>query len=156
MRPTFLTVLCVLTFIGSGFGIYSAITNYTSAEMASGMTKEIMDETRDKLEEETDGEPGAEVVTKIIDSVSSNINVATIKNNALASSVSNILTLIGAVLMWGLNKKGFFIYLIGAAVGVLAPFVIYDGIMAAITSGGTAFFSVIMCVLYYLNAKHLS
>ena len=32
VRPTFLTVLCILTFIGSGFGILGALYNYGTAD----------------------------------------------------------------------------------------------------------------------------
>ena len=154
LRPTFLTVLCILTFIGSGFGIYSAISNYTQAGMTSELTKDAMEQSRDQIEESAD-EKSAEIVNKMLDSVESNLTEDKVRDGAIASGIANILTLVGAVLMWGLNKKGFYLYLIGALVSVIAALFIYDGILSAIASAGIGFFSIIFCVLYFVNLKHL-
>ncbi|MDA8886218.1 hypothetical protein N9I68_01420 [Bacteroidia bacterium] len=40
-RPTFLTVLCILTFIGSGYGIFQGITSYATAETAAAASELI-------------------------------------------------------------------------------------------------------------------
>jgi hypothetical protein len=156
IRPTFLTVLCVLTFLGSAFGIYSAITNYSAAGMASGLTQEAMENAKDQIEEQAEDEKSTEMVNKIMDSVSNDISELKIKNGAIASGIANILTLLGAVLMWGLNKKGFFIYVAGTLVAIIAPLVIYDGFLGFIGSGMIAFVGIIFCVLYFLNIKHMA
>jgi hypothetical protein len=155
-RPTFLTILCVLTFLGSAFGIYSAITNYTAAGLASGVTQEALETAKDQIDEQAKDEESAEIVNKIMDSVSGDISEEKIKNSALASGIANILTLIGAVLMWGLNKKGFFLYIAGTLVAIVAPLVIYDGFLGFIGSGMIAFMGIIFCVLYFLNVKHMA
>lgn len=41
-RPTFLTVLCILTFIGSGWAIFSSITAYNTAEQTIGVFTDSM------------------------------------------------------------------------------------------------------------------
>jgi hypothetical protein len=85
IRPTFLTVLCVLTFLGSAMGLYSAITNYSAAGVASGVTQEAFDEIKDKIEEEGEDQPGSKFAGKILDSVSENLTEEKIKNaNSLA------------------------------------------------------------------------
>jgi hypothetical protein len=155
IRPTFLTVLCVLTFLGSALGLYSAITNYSAAGVASGVTQEAFDEIKDKIEEEGEDQPGSNFAGKILDSVSQNLTEEKIKNAAMGSGISNILTLIGAILMWGLNRKGFFVYVAGAVAGIITPLFIYDGFVGALAGGGTAFVSIIFVVLYFLNLKHL-
>jgi hypothetical protein len=155
LRPTFLTVLCILTFIGSGFGIYSAVTNYTSAGFASEVTKDAMETAKDQIDEAANDEKGAELANKILDNVTSNITEDKIKNNAVASGIAAILTLVGAILMWGLNKKGFYIYVAGTIVSIVAPLVIYEGFMGLLGSGAIAFFGIIFVVLYFLNLKHM-
>ena len=35
-RPTFLTVLCILTFIGSGWGVLGSIFNFFTADVING------------------------------------------------------------------------------------------------------------------------
>lgn len=156
MRPTFLTVLCILTFIGSGYGVIQAFTSYTGAEMAAGVTQDVMDEAMDKIEQDADSENEADIASKILGSVSKGLTVENIKNNALASGLSSILTLLGAILMWSLNKKGFYLYIAGIAVSILAPMLIFGGIIGAIQGGFIAFMGVLFCVLYGLNLKHMS
>lgn len=155
IRPTFLTVLCVLTFIGSGYSIFNAISSYSSADVAVGLTQDVMDEAMDKIEDEAESEKEAALANKILGSVSEGMTVPNIKNSAIASGISSILTLIGAILMWSLNKKGFYLYVIGVAVGILAPMLIFGGILGAASSGVLAFVGVLFSVLYGLNLKHM-
>ncbi len=115
-RPPFLTVLCILTFIGSGLGILfsllgifgigamnSFLSNYAGAGAAdAGILKPIL---------------------------------------TLVFSAASIY---GAVMMWGLKKMGFYIY-VGAQILML---VFGFGWLALI-------FTALFIVLYYLNLKHL-
>jgi hypothetical protein len=59
-------------------------------------------------------------------------------------------------LMWGLDKKGFWLYLAGTAVTIIAPLMIYDGIMGMAASGSAAFIGILFSILYFLNVKHLN
>lgn len=155
IRPTFLTVLCILTFIGSGYSIFNAISSYSSADVAVGLTQDVMDEAIDKIEDEAESEKEAALANKILGSVSEGMTAPNIKNSAIASGISALLTLIGAILMWSLNKKGFYLYVIGVAVGILAPMLIFGGILGAASSGVLAFVGVLFSVLYGLNLKHM-
>lgn len=155
LRPTFLTVLCILTFIGSGYGIFNAISSYKGAEVAVGLTSDIMEDAMDKIEDETDSESEAAMAQKLVGAVTEGLTVENIKNMAIANGIASILCLIGAFLMWGLDKKGFYLYVIGTVVGILAPIMIYKGILGAMAGGGIAFFGILFVVLYGLNLKHL-
>jgi phage-related protein len=145
-----------MTFLGSAFGIYNAITTYSAAGMTTGLTQEAMENAKDQIDEQAQDEKSAEIVNKIMDSVSNDLSEEKVRNGALASGIANILTLIGAVLMWGLNKKGFFIYIAGTLVAIIAPLVIYDGFLGFIGSGMIAFVGIIFCVLYFLNIKYMA
>lgn len=153
LRPTFLTVLCVLTFIGSAWSIYGAVTNYTSAEMAVGVAKDAMDEAQDQIEAGNEEVP--DFVGKLLGSVGEGMTVENVKNSAIANGISAILTLLGAILMWGLNKKGFWLYVGGTLIAILAPLFIYEGLIGVAASGGTAFIGIIFCVLYGINLKYM-
>ena len=53
-RPTFLTVLCILTFIGSGLGIMGSLTMMTMDKMADTVTEqaqEMVDEMNEEMSE---------------------------------------------------------------------------------------------------------
>ena len=155
LRPTFLTVLCILTFIGSGYGIFNSISSYKGAEVAVGLTSDIMEDAMDKIEDEADSESEAAMAQKIVGAVTEGLSVENIKNMAIANGISSILCLIGAFLMWGLDKKGFYLYVIGTVAGIVAPIMIYKGILGAMAGGGIAFFGILFVVLYGLNLKHL-
>jgi hypothetical protein len=115
-RPTFLTVLCILTFIGSGlgvlfslFGIFgigasnSLISNYGGvAATESGMLKPVL------------------------------------------ILVFSAVSLYGAIMMWGLKKLGFYLYVAAQILIVAFGF-----------SWIALFFAALFIVLYGLNLKHL-
>lgn len=151
LRPTFLTVLCILTFLGSAWGIYGGITNYFSADVAAGIVGEQFEKVQDELENKEEGEGFG----KFFESINQAIEPEKIRNSGIAGVVSNVLTLVGAILMWGLRKNGYFIYVAGVLAGIIAPIVIYGGFVGAIAGGGTAFVGIIFAVLYGLNLKHM-
>ena len=154
IRPQFLTILCILTFIGSGFGIFNAVSSYKNAELAVGLGNEVMENMMDKIEDEVDSEKDANMIENIMGAVTKGLTVENVKNLGIANGIAALLTLLGAVLMWGLDKKGFWLYLVGTAVAIIAPMMIYEGFLGAAASGGAAFFGIIFCVLYFLNLKH--
>lgn len=151
VRPTFLTVLCILTFIGSGWSIYSGITNYYTADVSYG----IVNEQFDKVQEELDNQEGAESVGKLFQSIGDSMSPEKIKDNGIATAITSIITLIGAILMWGLRKTGFYVYVAGALAAIIAPISIFGGFAGAMASGGAAFAGILFIILYALNLKHL-
>ena len=158
MRPTFLTVLCVLTFIASGWGIYSAVSSYSVSESVVGQSQEALENAKDQMDEAAEKNPeGAETMNKIMDSMGSALDPAKIRSSAIFSGISSILALIGAILMWGLNKKGYYVYILGTVVSIIGPLVVYGGsLFGLIAAGGSIFIGILFCILYYLNVKHMS
>ena len=151
IRPTFLTVLCILTFIGSGWSIYSGISNYYTADVAYGLVNEQFERVQDDLSDQD----GVEAATKLLQSIGDSMTPEKIKNNGIATAITSLITLIGAILMWGLRKTGFYVYVIGAIAAVIAPITIFGGFAGALASGGAAFVGILFIVLYALNLKHL-
>jgi hypothetical protein len=124
-RPTFLSVLCILTFIGSVLTIAGSVYALTQ-----GSTEEVL--------------------------VSQGRMMQALRSNAMVGIISSVLTLIGAVFMWELSKTGFWIYAIGASLGIIFPFLLFSGNIFLNISGMLgAIFGLLFLVLYYLNYKHL-
>ncbi|MBX3256913.1 MAG: hypothetical protein KF862_22440 [Chitinophagaceae bacterium] len=155
-RPTFLTVLCILTFIGSGFGIINGTSSYLTADAAAGVAQAAMEDAREKIENESSN-PGAQIAEKMLAGASDMFTPENIKKNASFSIVASVFTLIGAILMFGLKKTGYWSYILGTLIGIVAPFVVYGGgnLLTILTSSGIAFIGVLFVVLYGLNFKHL-
>jgi hypothetical protein len=157
-RSTFLTVLCVLTFLGSAFGIFQGITAFVSADkMVTEMNKNITEQEKATKEiEQKKNDPGSKFALKMIDSVKG-LTAEKLKQSSIASSLANVLTLLGALLMWRLNRKGFYLYVAGIIATVAAPFIIFGSgnIMAIFGSAIPAFFGVIFIAMYAFNLKDM-
>ncbi|HRP55373.1 hypothetical protein [Agriterribacter sp.] len=155
VRPVFLTVLCILTFIGSGWGIISGISGYLTANTTAGVAQAAMQDAREELEDE--GNAGSRLAEKMLSGTSEMLQPANIKKSALFSIVASVFTLLGAILMFGLKKTGFYSYLLGTAIGIAGPFIAFGGgnFVTIITSSAAAFTGILFVILYGLNVKHL-
>ncbi len=119
-RPTLITVICILSFIGSGLSGISLFMVYASYGEIAPMIQEL-----------SDGFPGMELFARAP------------KNFFLAGAVLNLFSFIGINLMWRLKKAGFHFYT-GAQVLILFlpmiyiqdyPLPILDGIITALFIG---------------------
>lgn len=139
-RPVFLTVLCILSFIAAGISIlvYGAAfaligaASATASGMSSGMT----------------GEAGAAFEKAMAAAAPS---AGLIWAYIIVGFVTVILSLIGVIKMWKLQKSGFMMYVV-AAVGAIAMSVVYSGVSASIVG---IIISGVFILLYGLNLKHL-
>ncbi len=159
-RPTFLTVLCILSFLGSGWGIIDSITDYVNAEQvgeATELIEESMDDAMDKLDENEDiSDTQRDFVEGMAQGFTENITPENIRKSAIVTLISCLLTLAGALLMWKLNKNGFYLYIAGFLVMIIGLVSIFSGVMGAIAAGGSGFIGVVMIVLYGVNLKHMN
>lgn len=205
-RPTFLTVLCILTFVGSGWAIFSAITAYRTAETTiSSFSEPVMNKsvvntrtktdtlvesprkdtfsnnqklpdslkdfntTNDSMKSVDDNldkdgvdtttasfQMGKKLSAKMKKNVLDMMSVEKLKNSAMGSFIAALFTLAGAFFMWRLRKFGLFIYTIGIAIGIIAPFYIYGNNLLAIgISAFSSFFGLIFIAMYALNLKSM-
>lgn len=102
-RPAFLTVLCILTYIGSGLGLLFGILAIVAAGAIAGLLESIPGMSQ--LE-------GTGMVMIIV--------------SALLSAIS----LFGAVMMWQLKKLGFYIYVVAQIAMVATSFSVMGLIFA--------------------------
>jgi hypothetical protein len=100
-RPTLLTVICILSFIGSGLSGITFFMVYVSFEEMAPMLQEI-----------SSGIPGMELLARAT------------KNFFLAGAVLYLFSYIGINLMWRMKKVGFHFYT-GAQIFILALPIIY-------------------------------
>jgi len=146
-RSDFLTLLCILTFLSCGISLIDSVTSYTQTE-AVARTERIdrprkVDpnakpeyfEDRSNSDDPMPGDP--EVIRSL----------------AGADFFYGILTLLGAVLMFFQRRVGFYVYIAGVLVGLIAPISVI-GISALQTSFG-GLFSLIFVGLYAYCWKEL-
>ncbi len=122
-RPTLLTVICILTFIGSGL---SALL-YLIAAVAFGAISGLLDSI-----------PGMSAI---------------IGGGAIFFVVSLILaavSLFGAIKMWGLKKMGFYLYAVAQVLMLVVPFIFITGATFSIFG---FIFTALFIALYAVNLK---
>lgn len=153
-RPTFLTVLCILSFIGGALGIFNGITTLMTPPLDQAMSE--LQAEMDKASAEL-GDQSA-MVSNMMDGAME-IARKTAENAmplGLAAIVLSALSLFGVWKMWNLQKQGFTIYTLASILGLITPLVFLGFSMLSIMSLGVGgFFSVLFIILYALNLKHM-
>lgn len=149
MRSQFLTLLCVLTFISCAWGLIDSAVSFIQTDAVSEtpyIQRTYTPEQRKAIpkqyfEDRSSGDapmPGDPDQIRFL---------------SVAQFLYSLVTLVGAVLMFRLRRVGFWVYVAGAAVGLVLP-VVLAGFGALNTSFG-AFFSVIFAGMYWLNLKDM-
>ncbi len=159
-RSSFLTWLCILTFIGSGWGIISAILSYTTAHKVSMVFSENLNIRDSIVRNDT-----AKVTIrrnrlfssgKIKGSFSKMFQEDNIRKSALGKLIAAILTLTGALLMWQSKRTGFYLYIAGTIIAIAVPFYLFGNDLVAVGASSFAnFFGLIFISLYALNLKSM-
>lgn len=138
-RPTFLTVLCILSFIGLGLAIIFGLIGYAGAKVVtSGAAQELVQESGDAAAMEQ-----MEQATAMLDELQVN------PNSILLGVACSVLALVGVVMMWMLKKTGFYLYTLAVVAGFAIPYFMNG----KFDFGFSAIFSIVFIVLYAMNLK---
>lgn len=155
-RPTFLTILCILSFIGIGLAILSSILTYISTQAITG-TPGLM-EKLSSIDEQTANPMFKKIYASGVQAL---INA---KLYALLNILANVICLIGVVMMWKLKKPGFFIYTLGELGTPVLSIILIGNVFAGtflsamgLIGNAVGFiFPVAFIVMYALNLKHMT
>ncbi len=147
-RPTFLTVLCILSFIGVAFALIGGIMNYftysalaTSGDMFGGLKTEA-------------GQDMNNAMNSMANALGMDYGkMATV---AMIQAVLNIPIFIGVMMMWKQKKAGFWIYSIFEIAQPILPLVMGLGLVGGIMATVGLIFSIVFIILYGVNLKHMS
>lgn len=155
-RPTFLTVLCILSLLGGLWGTWEGIKNaFTNAP------QEAVEEARTAIEEamtQVQGS-GADFAVKMMEDGLAMAEQAAANAVPLGyiGLITSVLGLVGVWLMWNLKKNGFYLYTVASLAGLVLPFM-YLGFssMGLLSLGFGGLLTVLFIVLYALNLKHMN
>ncbi|WP_372750885.1 hypothetical protein [Labilibaculum sp.] len=154
-RPTFLTVLCILSFIGSGgFGLLNSLYQFATFESSYPKNAEKLSLVLEQLEDA--GMDSGFMYTNAqnsliqLEKMSQNLGIITGANCLFA-----LLSLLGVFMMFKLKKNGFYLYLGANLFWILVPLALIDFdatlFMTMVSAGITALF----VILYAVNLKHM-
>ena len=158
-RSGFLTALCVLTFIGSAFGIVSGINSFFTANQSATMAKQQMggaDSAKiEKLKNAPDKKSQFEY--KMMTSVGTLLDPEKLKKAGIAGLVTNVMTLAAALLMWQRRRIGFYLYVGGIIAAVCTPIAIFGSgnFIAMLSAFVPGFFGLAFIVMYGFCLKEM-
>lgn len=158
-RPTFLLVLCILTFVASGFGVLMGLLSFTG-----------FNDVESTLRSNSRMSSGTQTIFDSIDVVAMQKSQDWINIIGLLAS---ILCLTGALIMFKMKKIGFGPYVLGHIASIYGAYlsmglvkqmadampISQAGDMVSMIGGASLVFSVIITIafliMYGLNLKHL-
>lgn len=143
-RPTFLTVLCILSFIGVGFAVISNLISLFATSAGSA----LMDAATETLEGYQDV-PGMDLVESAVDYAST---------LSIIGIIAALVCLWGVIWMWNLKKTGYYIYIVGELTPVIVSFILvgFGSFLGGFFAMIGLIFPVLFIILYGLNVKHMS
>jgi hypothetical protein len=150
-RPTLLTVLCVLTFIGSGVNVFSNLMGMFMSPIKNFLGPEFFEKALEEINEE----PARQFIEQAFEMAQQAIEH--IFEISLVNFVLYAASLTGAILMFQLKKIGFYVY---STAQILLLFVapVFIGFNLFINIGilFASFFAILFIVLYAVNLKKMN
>lgn len=146
-RPKFLTVLCILSFVGIGISLIYGIMNYfaySALASAGGVLNAIG---------EHNGEKMGHAMNALADAMGMDYGKWALVS--LIQALLNIPLLAGVLLMWKQKKIGFYIYTPFEIIQPALPLVMGLGLVGGLTAIISLIFAIVFIVLYGLNLKNM-
>lgn len=149
-RPSFLTVLCILTFVGVGFSLIYGVFRFWQISMMEAVFDTVGGLGMDDLAD--DEYMGSFANT-----------YRWMKVSVILDLVGAVFCLTGAIVMWNLRKIGFPIYVVGQALPIIGTVLTYGSMFGGgmFADIGLIFiaigviFPIGFIIMYGLNYKYL-
>jgi hypothetical protein len=150
-RPDFLTVVCILSFVGLGWRIFRSLMDAVAGTFISNFSFVLDDVVQDL---EAEGDPATGFAADIVASVQKLLEHISII--ALMVILFSIMALIGVILIWNLKKAGFYIYTVFRILILLTPVIVIglNIISLSMVAAGTVF-AALFITLYGIHLKYL-
>ncbi|MGZ2371152.1 hypothetical protein ACXR6G_15345 [Ancylomarina sp. YFZ004] len=154
-RPTFITVLCILSLIGSGgFGLLQHAYQYVTFDKTYPANIAKMEEALENLEEAGMDSgfiyESAQNGIYALEKTAENLVPMT-----AAHIIFALLSLLGIFLMFRLKKNGFYLYSVVNLFWMLVPVYFIGMEVGMMMLGMGAFFTILFIILYAVNLKHM-
>lgn len=135
-------------------GLWSQSERLWNPAIMADKTRETFEMVRENVEAQANG-ADTKAMDTIFTAVIDHTTPQTITIGAIIMLIFESLSLFGAYMMYNLQKKGFFLYLGGIAVALLAPIVLIGGWLGFITAAASVFLSIFMAIFYAVNLKYM-
>ncbi|GAB7088236.1 hypothetical protein [Marinifilum fragile] len=150
-RPGLLTVLCILTFIGSGFGVINNLMGMIMSPIKNFLGPEFFEMALEEVQEE----PARQFLERALEIGQKAIEH--IFEISLTQFLLYAVSLTGAILMFQLKKAGFYVYAIAQVLLLFVP-AIFIGFNLFVNIGilFSSVFTILFIALYAINLKKMN
>lgn len=153
LRPAFLLVICILSWISSGWNVFGAVSELTTS------VEDLEKEAKITIHEAEKSSDGSEAFDVVIDQTTSFMmtRVKTTKVRNYSYLLLYLIQGLAIYLMFQLKKIGFWVYL-GVQVGVLITIATsypWPNFMTTLTFVYILFTSLLFTTLFGVNVKHM-
>ncbi|RYU95152.1 hypothetical protein [Emticicia agri] len=155
MRPTFLTILCVLTFLWNAYKFYGAIPSVFTPEKVAASKEQANEMMMDMMSKYLSGKD-LEEMEKSQEETNKLFTEKNLVASGIITIISSVLLILGGIWMWGLRKKGFYVYIAGNAIGVLAPIFLIGGMIGWSIGIASLINAALFTGLYAIHLKYFS
>ncbi len=148
-RPTFLTVLCILTFIVSGYHLITGIIGLFGDQSFDPVQ---MAEINEQMSEAMDGADASTraFIENFMNSIAATMRSAVANATAIAwfGILASLLSIGGAYLMFKLRRVGYYVYIAAKVVGILGVLLFLGLNMLTLTA--TIFLAIVATLFIFL------
>ncbi|MPR33557.1 hypothetical protein GBK04_09305 [Cytophagaceae bacterium SJW1-29] len=135
-------------------GLWTQSDRLWNPGVAIDQIQQYFGELQESMEAQSN-EANAKFMDDLFDSVQTQMTADVIRISAIIMLIYESLTLFGAYLMWGLQKRGFYYYVAGVGIAIVASLLLIGGWLGFMTMLGEAFFSIIFIFLYRSQLKYM-
>ncbi len=135
--PTFLKVICILTFIGAGLSVFSSVFTFYALQTKNSFSIAMLQALAAKSEDMD------------LNTLMYNTNV-----NMISNFITSLVCIVGAFLMWKLNKTGYYVYVVAEISSIIFPFIFPTAPISSL-SFVALIFPLGFIAMYSANLKHL-
>jgi hypothetical protein len=151
-RPDFLSALCILSFIGLGWRILRSSLDMVAGFFAAAFAPLLDDALKDL---NLESEPGTGIARQFIFAIQNLLHHITAYG--LLRIIFSVGAVFGVILMWNLNRKGFYLYAACRVLILLVPVIVmgFNIISVFMITSGIVF-TTLFIILYGANYKYLN
>ncbi len=154
-RPTFLTVVCIISYVGLGMKILNSI----SGAIFGLFTSHFEPFARDFISQNMAYSDIPEHIRYIV-ADSFQVLYKAMENATSISLLTLVLSaaaLFGVIMMWKLKRAGFYLYTGSKIFTLMVPFIFLGfNFFTLIAVSSASFFVIIFIILYAVNLEHMN
>jgi hypothetical protein len=152
-RPVFLTIVCIISFVGLGMTMFKSLFTFAFGQLTSSLYSLAQGGMEEALSQIRVSDPKVlPLIQNIFESILKLLNV--LPTFVGITFILSGVALAGVILMWNLRKSGFYMFCAAKAVMVFLPVLLIGvNFLSLIIGTSTFMIAAIFITLYALNLK---